>query len=134
MGYTETRERQENYLEIRPRSKTSSSTTSTTSSSSSSSTITNNNSRTGAGSNRFASSTSGGRQQLTTTLKKKKTVDQNALIAKIIAALQPQLSSIVDESIGEFETVTEEKFVTVEKLPSITSTFEFNEQQQQRQF
>ena len=133
MGYTETRERQENYLEIRPRSKTSSSTTSTTSSSSSS-TITNNNSRTGAGSNRFASSTSGGRQQLTTTLKKKKTVDQNALIAKIIAALQPQLSSIVDESIGEFETVTEEKFVTVEKLPSITSTFEFNEQQQQRQF
>jgi len=133
MGYTETRERQENYLEIRPSSKTSSSTTSTTSSSSSS-TITNNNSRTGAGSNRFASSTSGGRQQLTTTLKKKKTVDQNALIAKIIAALQPQLSSIVDESIGEFETVTEEKFVTVEKLPSITSTFEFNEQQQQRQF
>ena len=132
MGYTETRERQENYLEIRPRSKTSSSRTSTTSSSSTS-TITNNNSRTGAGSNRFASSTSGGRQQLTTTLKKKKTVDQNALIAKIIAALQPQLSSIVDESIGEFETVTEEKFVTVEKLPSITSTFEFNEQQQ-RQF
>ena len=126
MGYTETRERQENYLEIRPVTRTSSSTSS--SSTSSSSTITS-----GAGSNRFASSTSGGGQQTTTTLKKKKTIDQNALIAKIIAALQPQLSSIVDESIDEFETVTEEKFVTVEKLPTITSTFEFNEQQQ-RQF
>ena len=62
--------------------------------------------------------------------KKKKTVDQQALIAKIIAALQPQLSTIVDNSIDEFETVTQEKTVTVEKLPTITSTFEtFSTQQ-----
>jgi len=127
MGYTETRERQDNYLQIRPVSSKSSSTSSTTSTSTSSSSSS---SGRGSGSNRFASSSSGGTQQLTTTLKKKKTVDQNALIAKIIAALQPQLSSIVDESIDEFETVTEEKIVTVEKLPTITSTFEFSEQQQ----
>jgi len=126
MGYTETRERQDNYLQVRPVSSKSSSTSST----SSSTTTTSSSSGRGSGSNRFASSSSGGAQQLTTTLKKKKTVDQNALIAKIIAALQPQLSSIVDESIDEFETVTEEKIVTVEKLPTITSTFEFNEQQQ----
>ena len=37
-------------------------------------------------------------------------------------------SSIVDKSIDEIETVTEEKTVTVEKLPTITSTFEFSEQ------
>jgi len=124
MGYTETRERKDNYVQIRPVSSRTSS-----SSSSSSSKVT---SGAGAGSSRFGSSTTGGAQQLTTTLKKKKTVDQNALIAKIIAALQPQLSSIVDESIGEFETVTEEKFVTVEKLPTITtSTFDFSEQQSQ---
>merc|ERR1712242_64640 len=121
MGYTETRERQDNYLQIRPVSSKSSSTTSSSS---------NISSGRGSGSSRFGSSSSGGAQQLTTTLKKKKTVDQDALIAKIIAALQPQLSSIVDESIDEFETVTEEKIVTVEKLPIITSTFEFNEQQQ----
>ena len=126
MGYTETRERKDNYVQIRP---VSSRTSSSSSSSSSSSKVT---SGAGAGSSRFGSSTTGGAQQLTTTLKKKKTVDQNALIAKIIAALQPQLSSIVDESIGEFETVTEEKFVTVEKLPTITtSTFDFSEQQSQ---
>merc|ERR1712012_223697 len=113
MGYTETRDRQEGYLEIRP----SSSSSRVVSSSSSSST--------GSGSNRFSSSTSSqGQQQLTTTLLKKKTVDQDALIAKIIAALQPQLSTIVDNSIDEFETVTEEKTVTVENLPTITSTFE----------
>ena len=128
MGYTETRERQDNYLQIRPVSSKSSTT------SSSSSSTTNISSGRGSGSNRFASSSSGGAQQLTTTLKKKKTVDQDALIAKIIAALQPQLSSIVDESIDEFETVTEEKTVTVEKLPIITSTFQFSEQQQQSQF
>ena len=50
---------------------------------------------------------------------------QEALIAKILAALGPQLSSIVDNSIGEFETVTEEKVVTVKDLPAITSTFDF---------
>ena len=124
MGYTETRERQDNYLQIRPVSSKSAST----------STSTNISSGRGSGSSRFGSSSSGGGQQLTTTLKKKKTVDQDALIAKIIAALQPQLSSIVDESIDEFETVTEEKTVTVEKLPTITSTFQFSEQQQQSQF
>ena len=127
MGYTETRERQDNYLQIRPVASKSSTSTSTSSSTSSSSNIS---SGRGSGSSRFGSSSSGGGQQLTTTLKKKKTVDQDALIAKIIAALQPQLSSIVDESIDEFETVTEEKTVTVEKLPIITSTFEFSEQQQ----
>ena len=110
MGYTETRERQDGYLEIRP-------------SSSSSKTITSSSSSSGSGSNRFSSSTSSqGQQQLTTLTKKRKTVDQQALIAKIIAALQPQLSTIVDNSIDEFETVTEEKTVTVEKLPTITST------------
>ena len=57
---------------------------------------------------------------------------QEALIAKILAALGPQLSSIVDNSIGEFETVTEEKVVTVKDLPTITSTFEFNEQSRQQ--
>jgi len=120
MGYTETRERQEGYLELRPQS------------SSSSKRITSSSSSTGSGSNRFSSSTSSqGQQQLTTTLLKKKTVDQDALIAKIIAALQPQLSTIVDNSIDEFETVTEEKTVTVEKLPTITSTFEtFSNSQQ----
>merc|ERR1712029_219998 len=121
MGYTETRERQEGYLGLRPQS-----------SSSSSKRITSSSSSTGSGSNRFSSSTSSqGQQQLTTTLLKKKTVDQDALIAKIIAALQPQLSTIVDNSIDEFETVTEEKTVTVEKLPTITSTFEtFSNSQQ----
>ena len=121
MGYTETRERQEGYLELRPKS-----------SSSSSKRITSSSSSTGSGSNRFSSSTSSqGQQQLTTTLLKKKTVDQDALIAKIIAALQPQLSTIVDNSIDEFETVTEEKTVTVENLPTITSTFEtFSNSQQ----
>merc|ERR1712012_847435 len=123
MGYTETRERQEGYLELRPQSSSSSSKRITSSSSTGS---------TGSGSNRFSSSTSSqGQQQLTTTLLKKKTVDQDALIAKIIAALQPQLSTIVDNSIDEFETVTEEKTVTVEKLPTITSTFEtFSNSQQ----
>jgi len=53
---------------------------------------------------------------------------QDALIAKILATLTPQLSTIVDSSINDFETVTEEKFVTVEQLPSITSTLEFSEQ------
>ena len=116
MGYTETRERQDGYLEIRPSSSSKTITSSTASSS-------------GSGSNRFSTS-SQGQQQLTTTTKKKKTVDQQALIAKIIAALQPQLSTIVDNSIDEFETVTEEKTVTVEKLPTITSTFEtFSTQQ-----
>ena len=119
MGYTETRERQDNYLQIRPFSSKTSSTSATS---------TNISSGRGSGSGRFGSSSSGGAQQLTTTLTKKKTVDQEALIAKIIAALQPQLSSIVDESIDEIETVTEEKTVTVEKLPTITSTFEFSEQ------
>ena len=117
MGYTETRERQDNYLQIRPASSKTSSTSATSTNISS-----------GRGSGRFGSSSSGGAQQLTTTLTKKKTVDQEALIAKIIAALQPQLSSIVDKSIDEIETVTEEKTVTVEKLPTITSTFEFSEQ------
>jgi len=127
MGYTETREREEGYLRISgeaPKSVKTTSVSSSTSAASSSSS-----SSSGSQSNRFAS-TSQGAQQLTTTLKKKKTVDQNALIAKIISALTPQLSSIVDDSIGEFETVTEEKFVTVEQLPTITSTFELNEQRQ----
>ena len=97
MGYTETRERQDNYLQIRPASSKTSSTSATS---------TNISSGRGFGSGRFGSSSSGGAQQLTTTLTKKKTVDQEALIANIIAALQPQLSSIVDESIDEFETVT----------------------------
>jgi len=128
MGYTETRERQDGYLEIRPSSSSLrgvvSSSSSSTSSSSSSGSSSNN--------NRFSSSTSRGQQQFTTTLKKKKTVDQQALIAKILAALGPQLSSIVDNSIGEFETVTEEKVVTVKDLPTITSTFEFNENNRQQ--
>ena len=119
MGYTETRERQDNYIQIRPASSKTSSTSATS---------TNISSGRGSGSGRFGSSSSGGAQQLTTTLTKKKTVDQEALIAKIIAALQPQLSSIVDKSIDEIETVTEEKTVTVEKLPTITSTFKFSEQ------
>merc|ERR1712117_777725 len=123
MGHTETRERQEGYLEIRDQGSSSKrvGTSSVTSSSYSSS---------GSGSNRFATSSTG-QQQLTTTTLKKKKVDQNALIAKIIAALQPQLSTIVDNSIDEFETVTEEKVVTVEKLPTITSTFQINEQRAQ---
>lgn len=127
MGYTETRERQDGYLEIRPSGSSSRGVTSSSSSSTSSSS-------TGSSNNRFSSrsSTSRGAQQLTTTLKKKKTVDQQALIAKILAALGPQLSSIVDNSIGEFETVTEEKVVTVKDLPTITSTFEFNEQSRQQ--
>ena len=72
MGYTETRERQEGYLDISSRSAPASSSASrrvTSSSSSSSSGV-------GAAANRFSSSSAGGSQQTTTTLLKKKTVDQ----------------------------------------------------------
>ena len=74
MGYTETRERQEGYLDISSRSAPASSSasrrvTSSSSSSSSSSGV-------GAAANRFSSSSAGGSQQTTTTLLKKKTVDQ----------------------------------------------------------
>ena len=71
MGYTETRERQEGYLDISSRSAPASSSASrrVTSSSSSSSGV-------GAAANRFSSSSAGGSQQTTTTLLKKKTVDQ----------------------------------------------------------
>ena len=73
MGYTETRERQEGYLDISSRSAPASSSASrrVTSSSSSSSS-----SGVGAAANRFSSSSAGGSQQTTTTLLKKKTVDQ----------------------------------------------------------
>ena len=40
---------------------------------------------------------------------KKKSFDQAALIAQILAVLQPQISSIVDSSIDEVEEVTEKK-------------------------
>ena len=71
MGYTETRERQEGYLDISSRSAPASSSASrrVTSSSSSSSGV-------GAAANRFSSSSARGSQQTTTTLLKKKTVDQ----------------------------------------------------------
>ena len=74
MGYTETRERQEGYLDISSRSAPTSSSASSasrrvSSSSSSSSGV-------GAAANRFSSSSAGGSQQTTTTLLKKKTVDQ----------------------------------------------------------
>ena len=73
MGYTETRERQEGYLDISSRSAPASSSASSASrrvtSSSSSSGV-------GAAANRFSSSSAGGSQQTTTTLLKKKTVDQ----------------------------------------------------------
>ena len=59
MGYTETRERQDNYLQIRPASSKTSSTSATS---------TNISSGRGSGSGRFGSSSSGGAQQLTTTL------------------------------------------------------------------
>ena len=77
MGYTETRERQEGYLDISSRSAPASSSASSasrrvTSSSSSSSSS----SGVGAAANRFSSSSAGGSQQTTTTLLKKKTVDQ----------------------------------------------------------
>ena len=75
MGYTETRERQEGYLDISSRSAPASSSASrrVTSSSSSSSSSS---SGVGAAANRFSSSSAGGSQQTTTTLLKKKTVDQ----------------------------------------------------------
>ena len=70
MGYTETRERQEGYLDISSRSAPASSSASRRVTSSSSS------SGVGAAANRFSSSSAGGSQQTTTTLLKKKTVDQ----------------------------------------------------------
>ena len=69
MGYTETRERQEGYLDISSRSAPASSSASRRVTSSSSSGV-------GAAANRFSSSSAGGSQQTTTTLLKKKTVDQ----------------------------------------------------------
>ena len=73
MGYTETRERQEGYLQIRDQG-TSSKRVTTSSSSVTS----------GSGSNRFATSSTG-QQQLTTTLLKKKKVDQ---VMKLIIPIQ----------------------------------------------
>ena len=68
MGYTETRERQEGYLDISSRSAPASS--------SASRRVTSSSSGVGAAANRFSSSSAGGSQQTTTTLLKKKTVDQ----------------------------------------------------------
>ena len=132
MGYTETREKQENYLVIRSNpSKTSKNSVKISSSSGAENkfTSTTGSSTTGS-SNKFSSGSGsvGGSQQLTTTVTKKKSVDQAALIAQILAALQPQISSIVDSSIDEVEEVTEEKTVTVQQIPNISSTFEFSEQ------
>merc|ERR1712117_264049 len=74
MGCTETRGRQEGYLEIRDQGSSSKRVTS--------SSVTSSSSSSGSGSNRFATSSTGQQQLTTTTLEKK--VDQNALIAKII--------------------------------------------------
>eukprot|EP00090_Calanus_glacialis_P002007 TRINITY_DN11511_c0_g1_i2.p1 TRINITY_DN11511_c0_g1~~TRINITY_DN11511_c0_g1_i2.p1 ORF type:complete len:354 (+),score=107.26 TRINITY_DN11511_c0_g1_i2:40-1062(+) len=137
MGYTETREKQENFIKIRSNPvQTSKQTVTTTSSSTGSSAtgleskFTSSSSSSGSSSNKFSSGSgsSGGSQQLTTTVTKKKSVDQAALIAQILAVLQPQISSIVDSSINEVEEVTEERTVTVQKIPNTSSTFEFSEQ------
>ena len=129
MGYTETRERQANFLKIRSSPVKASKQTITTSTSTESS-ATSTESRFSGSSKKSASGTgsTGGAQQLTTTVTKKKSVDQAALIAQILAALQPQISNIVDSSIDEFEEVTEEKTVTVQKIPTASSTFQFSEQ------
>ena len=50
------------------------------------------------------------------------------MIAQILAALQPQISSIVDSSIDEVEEVTEEKTVTVQEIPNRVSTVQFSQQ------
>ena len=133
MGYTETREKQANFLKIR--SKPSSQSVTTTSSSStgssaiSSGTTSSSSSSSVSGSgSRFSSGSAGGSQQLTTTTTKKKSIDQAALIAQILAALQPQISSIVDSSIDEVEEVTEEKTVTVQEIPNRVSTVQFSQQ------
>ena len=107
MGYTETRERQANFLKIRSSPVKASKQTITTSTSTGSS-ATSTESRFSGSSKKSASGTgsTGGAQQLTTTVTKKKSVDQAALIAQILAALQPQISNIVDSSIDEFEEVT----------------------------
>ena len=122
MGYSETREKQNNFLKIRtnPAAKTV-----TTSSSSSAGSSRSSSSSSGS-LNRFSSGSAGGSQQLTTTTTKRKSVDQNALIAQILATLQPQISSIVDSSIDEAEEVTEEKTVTVQQIPTISSTLELS--------
>merc|ERR1712218_38548 len=125
MGYTETRERQDNFLKIRTNTASQTATSSTSSSSGSSGT--GSSSSTSGSFNRFSSGSGGASQQLTTTVTKKKSVDQAALIAQILATLQPQISSIVDSSI-DVEEVTEEKTVTVQQIPSISSTFELSGQ------
>ena len=132
MGYTETREKQANFLKIRsqpsPQSVTTTSSSSTGSSATSSGTTSSSSSSSGSGSSRFSSGSGGGSQQLTTTTTKKKSIDQAALIAQILAALQPQISSIVDSSIDEVEEVTEEKTVTVQEIPNRVSTVQFSQQ------
>jgi len=132
MGYTETREKQANFLKIRsqpsPQSVSTTSSSSTGSSATSSGTTSSSSSTSGSGSSRFSSGSGGGSQQLTTTTTKKKSIDQAALIAQILAALQPQISSIVDSSIDEVEEVTEEKTVTVQEIPNRVSTVQFSQQ------
>ena len=137
MGYTETRTKQADYIKIRANPvKKSKQTITTTSSSSTGSLATGSGSKftssssSSGSSNKFSSGSGsgGGSQQLTTTVTKKKSIDQAALIAQILAALQPQISSIVDSSIDEVEEVTEEKTVTVQEIPNISSTFQFSEQ------
>ena len=131
MGYTETREKQANFLKIRSQPSQSVSTTSsssTGSSATSSGTTSSSSSSSGSGSSRFSSGSGGGSQQLTPTTTKKKSIDQAALIAQILAALQPQISSIVDSSIDEVEEVTEEKTVTVQEIPNRVSTVQFSQQ------
>ena len=56
----------------------------------------------------------GGAQQLTTTVTKKTKVDQAALIAKILAALQPQISrqSIINVLITVSQSVKTDKQLT----------------------
>ena len=76
MGYTETRERQEGYLDISSRSAPASSSASSASRRVTSSSSSSSSSGVGAAANRFSSSSAGGSQQTTTTLLKKKTVDQ----------------------------------------------------------
>ena len=130
MGYTETREKQADFIKIRSNPAQTSKQTLTTTSSSTGSSATGLASKftssSGSSENKFpsGSGSSGGSQQLTKTVTKKKSIDQAALIAQILATLQPQISSIVDSSIDDVEEVTEEKTVTVQRNPIISSTFE----------
>ena len=113
MGYTETREKQADFIKIISNHVQTSKQSLTTKSSSTGSSVTGLASKfassSGSSANKFSSGSgsSRGSQQLTTTVTKKKSVDQAALIAQILATLQPQISSIVDSTIDDVEGVTE---------------------------